>query len=118
MSGWGMNPEALHAEGKKVADLASDASAASRGFLDALDSARGAVHHPKVATALGSYHAEWSKPANQLPIDVTSTGNKISQAAVIGRSADNDAQQTITSAGQPTMQGVSHMSRPINIGAM
>jgi hypothetical protein len=118
MSGWGMNPEALHAEGKKVADLAADASAAGKGFLDALDSARGAVHHPKLVTALSSYHGEWSKPANQLSVDVTSTGNKISQAAVIGRTADNDAQQTLTATGQSTMQGVSHMSRPINVGAV
>lgn len=90
-----MNPEPLHAAGRKVSGLKGEASAAGKAFLDSLEGAKGAVHHDKMAAALGRYHGDWSKPANQLPTDVDSTGNKISRSAVIGVDGDDRAKHQV-----------------------
>lgn len=91
----GMNPSPLHTAGSKVADLKTPAQAAKKGFLNALDSSAGAVHHAKLAGALQTYHETWSKPANQLPQDIETVGNKISNTAVEGVKTDDQAQRDV-----------------------
>jgi hypothetical protein len=86
-----MNPDELYASGTSIADLAADATSAKTKLLGAMDDAAGAVHHAKLAQALRDYRAEWAPPANQLPTDIESTGNRVSATAVDGVETDNQA---------------------------
>lgn len=112
-NGWGMNPAALHAAGKKVAGYKQEASTAATGFLTALNDAKAAVHHPRLVSALDTYHGQWTKPANQLPVDIESVGNKISNTAVVGVEADTTATKQVSTptATNPDPQ----LRRGINI---
>lgn len=115
MGGFGMNPEALYAGGTSVAALEGDAAAASRAFLEAVHNAGGAVRHPTLVTALEAYHGTWSTPANQLPRDIETVGNKISTTAVTGAQADNDTQSEVTTSGTGVLELFGLVSRPINV---
>lgn len=114
----GMNPSPLHTAGGNVADLKASALAAKKGFLNALDSGQGAVHHHKLAGALKTYHETWSTPANRLPQDIQTVGNKISSTAVEGVKTDDQAKWDVM-YGQglgvyaPGYTGSSLLLRPI-----
>lgn len=112
---WGMNPEPLHQADSNVSALAGEARQASRSFLDAIMSAKGAVHHPKLVAALDSYHSTWSKPANQLPTDVEAVGNKIQTTASIGALSDQEVAGQIRAGGLGALLFGPLVNRPINV---
>lgn len=103
MPNFGMNPDPLYSAGGNISDLETDASTASKGFLDSVTDAGAAVHHPTVKSALDTYHGEWSTTANRLPMNVNAAGSQVQGTAVTGvqgdeQSAADQAQALATSS--------------------
>jgi len=95
---YGLEPSGLYASGVSVGDLEGDARSAASGFLTAISEAEGAVHHPVVAGALRSYHGTWSPKANNLPVEVSNTGARISNVATTGVQYANQAADPLRSS--------------------
>lgn len=107
MPNWGMNPEPLHSAGGNISKLETDASSASKGFLDSVVDAGAAVHHPTVKGALDSYHGQWSGTANRLPMNVGAAGSQVQGAAVTGVQGDEQ-----TAADQAQALGSANANLP------
>lgn len=111
---WGMDPDGLHGAGGNISRLETDASSASKGFLDSVTEAGSAVHHPTVKGALDTYHGTWSKTANRLPLNVNAAGSQVQFTATTGVHTDLDANDALSAPLGEIQAGGSNLSRDIN----
>ncbi|MGH3360791.1 MAG: hypothetical protein ACRDO7_18450 [Nocardioidaceae bacterium] len=114
MPNWGMNPEPLHSAGGNISKLETDASSASKGFLDSVTDAGAAVHHGVVKGALDTYHGTWSTAANRLPQNVNAAGSQVQDAAVSGVQGDEAAHADLNPALSATATAAPMVTKSIN----
>lgn len=85
---WGMNPTELKGAGGTVRNLDGDAGSATRSLESSLEEAKGAVHHPLLASKIGTFAVDQATRGNRLKHNVAAAGSQIEKTAVDGDQGD------------------------------